>query len=195
MHLSDPYAETQINSKSNANAAFTTPLNVVVAIIGISALASGFLFWLVYKHQPIDVTGTHLAFLPALNAALNGCCTVALLIGFGTSGRDASSPIATRCLPRSSSLLSSWSPTSLTTPCTANLTSSARAWSAPSISRCSSPTSRSPFWRCPMILVTFFFSLSGRIPLHRRIAQYTFPVWLYVSVTGVIVYAMLAIYR
>ena len=43
----------------------------------------------------------------------------------------------------------------------------------------------------PMILVTFFFSLSGRIPQHSKIARYTFPLWLYVSVTGVITYAML----
>jgi putative membrane protein len=43
----------------------------------------------------------------------------------------------------------------------------------------------------PMILTTFFFSLSGRISLHRRIARWTFPIWLYVSVTGVITYVML----
>jgi putative membrane protein len=47
----------------------------------------------------------------------------------------------------------------------------------------------------PMILITFFLSLSGRFPAHRRLARFTFPVWLYVSVTGVIVYAMLAAYR
>jgi putative membrane protein len=43
----------------------------------------------------------------------------------------------------------------------------------------------------PMVLVTFFFSLSGRFPQHRRVARWTFPLWLYVSVTGVITYVML----
>jgi len=43
----------------------------------------------------------------------------------------------------------------------------------------------------PMILITFFLSLSGRFPAHRRLARFTFPVWLYVSVTGVITYVML----
>ena len=43
----------------------------------------------------------------------------------------------------------------------------------------------------PQILVTFFFSLTGRIPQHRKIARWTFPLWLYVSVTGVITWAML----
>jgi putative membrane protein len=43
----------------------------------------------------------------------------------------------------------------------------------------------------PMVLVTFFFSLSGRFPQHRKIARWTFPIWLYVSVTGIITYVML----
>ena len=30
---------------------------------------------------------------------------------------------------------------------------------------------------------------------HRKLARFTFPIWLYVSVTGVVVYAMLAAYR
>ena len=47
----------------------------------------------------------------------------------------------------------------------------------------------------PMVLITFFFSLSGRFPQHRKIARYTYPIWLYVSVTGVVVYAMLAAWR
>jgi putative membrane protein len=47
----------------------------------------------------------------------------------------------------------------------------------------------------PMVLTTFFLSLTGRFAQHRRIARFTFPIWLYVSVTGVVVYAMLAAWR
>ena len=36
-----------------------------------------------------------------------------------------------------------------------------------------------------------FFSLTGRFPQHKKIARWTFPLWLYVSVTGVITYVML----
>jgi putative membrane protein len=43
----------------------------------------------------------------------------------------------------------------------------------------------------PMVLITFFFSLTGRFPQHKKIARFTLPIWLYVSVTGVIVFAML----
>ena len=43
----------------------------------------------------------------------------------------------------------------------------------------------------PLALVTLSRALKNRFPAHRRIARWTFPVWLYVSVTGVVVYVML----
>lgn len=43
----------------------------------------------------------------------------------------------------------------------------------------------------PLIAITLTRALRGRFILHRRIARWTFPMWLYVSVTGVIVYLML----
>ena len=43
----------------------------------------------------------------------------------------------------------------------------------------------------PMVFVTFSRALKKRFPLHRKIARWTLPLWLYVSVTGVIVYLML----
>jgi putative membrane protein len=46
----------------------------------------------------------------------------------------------------------------------------------------------------PLIFSSLFFSLSGRFARHRTISRYTFPIWLYVSVTGVLVYALLRSY-
>jgi putative membrane protein len=43
----------------------------------------------------------------------------------------------------------------------------------------------------PLVLRTLFLGLRSRFPAHRRIARATLPVWLYVSVTGVVVYVML----
>ena len=43
----------------------------------------------------------------------------------------------------------------------------------------------------PMVLRTAFLAMKGRFPNHVRIAKWTFPVWMYVSVTGVVVYLML----
>ena len=43
----------------------------------------------------------------------------------------------------------------------------------------------------PLVLRTVFLAARGRFPSHVRIAKWTFPVWMYVSVTGVVVYLML----
>jgi putative membrane protein len=43
----------------------------------------------------------------------------------------------------------------------------------------------------PLVLVTLYRALSGQFEKHRRIARWTLPLWLYVSVTGVLVYWML----
>ncbi len=43
----------------------------------------------------------------------------------------------------------------------------------------------------PLALVTLSRGLKARYPQHRRIARWTFPVWMYVSVTGVLVYVLL----
>ena len=43
----------------------------------------------------------------------------------------------------------------------------------------------------PLIFLTFYRALRGDFVRHRRIARVTLPLWLYVSVTGVIVYLML----
>lgn len=43
----------------------------------------------------------------------------------------------------------------------------------------------------PLIFVTFARALKGSFSQHRKIARWTLPLWLYVSVTGVVVYLML----
>jgi putative membrane protein len=40
----------------------------------------------------------------------------------------------------------------------------------------------------PFILFTAYYSLSGQIPAHKKLARITWPLWLYVSISGVLVY-------
>jgi len=42
-----------------------------------------------------------------------------------------------------------------------------------------------------LALVTLYFAFSGKFVRHRRIARWTLPIWLYVSVTGVLIYVVL----
>ena len=43
----------------------------------------------------------------------------------------------------------------------------------------------------PFILITLYRALKGKFARHRAIARYTFPIWMYVSVTGVVIFVML----
>jgi len=43
----------------------------------------------------------------------------------------------------------------------------------------------------PMILTTFYLATRERFTAHKRLARWTLPIWLYVSVTGVVIYFML----
>lgn len=46
----------------------------------------------------------------------------------------------------------------------------------------------------PLVLITFVRALAQRFDKHKKIARITFPIWLYVAITGVIVYLMIAPY-
>lgn len=162
----------------------------IATILVISATATLFLFWLIYVH-PAAATSTQYAFLPALNALFNGMSATALLVGytfirarrikahraamitaFAFSTLFLVSYIAHHALhgdvryPAHAALRSVYLPLLASHIVLAVVT-------------------------LPLVLVTFFFSLSGRIPQHRKVARWTFPLWLYVSVTGVVTYVML----
>ena len=168
----------------------SSTLPAIAAILAISAAATLFLFWLIYIH-PAAATSEQYAFLPALNAILNGLAAISLLIGytfirsrkirqhraamltaFGFSTLFLVSYILHHALhgdvryPVHAALRSVYLPLLASHIILATVA-------------------------LPLVLVTFFFSLSGRIPQHRKVARWTLPLWLYVSVTGVITYVML----
>jgi len=167
----------------------------IAAIIAVSALASAFICWLVYFHAPTDVTGTHLLFLPATNALLNALSTIALVTGFVYIRRREIAKHRAAMLTAfffSSIFLASYL-VNFTLHGETKFPRGNPLW---------------PFyWKLlashivlsvialPIILITFFLSLTGRFPQHKRLARWTLPIWLYVSVTGVIVYAMQAACR
>lgn len=46
----------------------------------------------------------------------------------------------------------------------------------------------------PLVLVSFYFGLTGKIEKHGKVSKFSFPIWLYVTVTGVVVYVMISPY-
>jgi putative membrane protein len=162
----------------------------IAAILLISLAATLFLFWLIYVH-PAAAASSQYAFLPALNALLNGLSAIALLIGY-TFIR------ARRIAPHRASMITAFGFSTLFLVSYIlhhALHGDVRYPAHAALRSIYLPLLASHIILAvvalPLVLVTFFFSLSGRIPQHRKVARWTFPLWLYVSVTGVITWAML----
>jgi putative membrane protein len=172
-----------------------TPPSVIATIIIVSAAASALICWLVYFHTPTDVTDAHLRSLPLVNAILNALAAVALVTGFREIREH-------RVLHHRASMFGAFFFSSIfLISYLVNFTLHGET-----------KFDRLNYWwpiywkllashivlsvvALPMILITFFLSLSGRFPAHKRLARWTFPIWLYVSITGVIVYLMQAACR
>lgn len=167
----------------------------VALIIGVSASAVCFLLWLLYLHHPLDASISRLRFLPALNALLNGLCTIALLAGFYFI-RQRNIP-AHRVSMVTAFVFSSLFLVSYITNHALHGETHFPGFGTVRTVYLSILASHVflSVVSLPMVLTTFFFSLSGRLRQHRKIARFTLPIWLYVSVTGVVVYAMLAAWR
>jgi putative membrane protein len=46
----------------------------------------------------------------------------------------------------------------------------------------------------PLVLLSMYFALSEQFARHRRVSKWTFPIWLYVAITGVLVYILISPY-
>ena len=163
----------------------------VVAICVVSAAAVAFLLWLVYVHAAPAAFAHRLTFLPALNALFNGLSATALAAGFVFILRKQISAHRNAMLTAfvfSSMFLVSY--------ITNHALHGDMRYPAGGphrtfyLSMLASHVLLS-IVALPLVLVTFFLSLSGRFAIHKRVARWTFPIWFYVSVTGVLVYLML----
>jgi putative membrane protein len=177
---------------TNANTFRTSSLkSAVLAICAVSAAAVVFLLWLVYGRRAPAEFANRLTFLPALNAVLNGLSATALMFGFifilrGKISAHRNAMLSAFCF--SSLFLVSY----ITNHALHGESHYPAGVGHRSIylSILASHILLSVV-ALPMVLVTFFLSLSGRFAAHKRIARFTFPIWLYVSVTGVVVFLML----
>ena len=163
----------------------------VLGIIAVSGIATAFLLWLLYVHHAPEEFRHRLLFLPALNALLNGLSAISLVVGFRYI--RAGNIVKHRAAMMTAFVFSSIFLVSYITNHAVHGDTHYPGHSTLRTFYLSLLASHVllSILALPLVLTTFFFSLSGRIRLHRRIARYTFPIWLYVSVTGVIVYFML----
>ena len=130
--------------------------------------------------------------LPAVNASLNGLSAVFLAAGF-IFIRRKNIPAHRRCM------LSAFATSAVFLACYLTYHFSVRA-----VTRFSGQGWVRPFYFVllishivlamvilPLAIVTLTRGLRERFDAHRKIARWTWPLWMYVSVTGVLVYLML----
>lgn len=160
-------------------------------VLAVSATASGFLFWILYFRPQPAGSDDVLPFLPGLNCLLNGasaCCLMGGLRSIRRGNRATHMRWMIAAFVCSSVFLVGYvlhhhlhGDTKF--PVDHGLRSFYLVILVTHVVL--------SVVALPMIFMTFFASLSGRLAFHRRIARITFPIWLYVSVSGVAVFVLL----
>ena len=177
---------------------YRTPPAVIAGILGISVVASAFIFWLVYVHPPVDAASTRFNFLPGLNAVLNAASAIALWLGyrFVRAGqiRQHRNSMLTAFVFSSAFLVSYLATYFLHGETHLPIAHTGLLWYTYAIVLFATHIPLA-IVALPLILITFFLSLTGRFPQHRKLARWTYPIWLYVSVSGVFVYFVQAVIR
>jgi putative membrane protein len=163
----------------------------VAAITLLGATVLAFLIWLLYFRSTEAHGPDAIAALPAVNALLNAISSVLLVLGFvAVRRRQYARHIKFMFAALASSTLffisyvtyhgvhgdTKFLATGIIRPVYFFILITHIVLSAAAIF---------------LILTSLFLALSGRLPTHRRVSRITFPVWLYVSVTGVLIFVML----
>ena len=163
-------------------------------ILAVSAAALLFLVWLIYFKAPAATEVAWVTNLSAVNAALNSLSTVFLLLGFreirarnfAKHMRFMISAFITSALFLVSYIV--YHHFVGDTPFTG------QGFIRPVYFFILISHIVLSIFVVPLVLSSFFFAFSGNFATHRKISTWTFPIWLYVSVTGVMVFFMLKIF-
>lgn len=165
------------------------------AIFAVSGLAIGFLIWLIYFQQAWKLDASWVDALPYVNASLNSVSAFCLIMGlrailqkkrelhqkwmssaFVSSSLFLVSYIAYHSLHGDTKFLAE----GLIRPIYFFILISHIGLSIVTL---------------PLIFITFYFSLTQRFAIHRKIARVTYPLWLYVSISGVLIVALLKLFN
>ncbi|MBC8257613.1 MAG: DUF420 domain-containing protein [SAR324 cluster bacterium] len=164
----------------------------ISSILVISAVILLLLLWLIYLREPTSAGDTiDLSFLPALNAVLNSLSAISLILGYIAIRKEQK----TRHLKMMISALT-FSFLFLISYLTYH------AFHGDTLFQGEGWIRNVYFFILishillsvvvlPLVLTTVYFAATGNFKRHPKIARITFPLWLYVSVTGVLIYLLL----
>jgi putative membrane protein len=166
----------------------------LVWILPLSASIAGFLVWLIYLKTTRAPAPPWIGALPFANALFNSCSAVALAAGWFNIKRGNRAAHA-RCMLTAVAFSALF------------LVSYVVYHNFHGDTRFPGQGLIRPVYffilishiglsivALPMILSTLFYAATGRFDSHRGIARFTLPIWFYVSVTGVVVFALLRAY-
>ena len=163
-------------------------------ILSFSAVVVAFLFWLIYFKPAQGYSSRFIGALPAVNATLNGVSSLLLVAGFvAIRRRNINLHLRLMFAALVSSALffvsyvvyhhfhgdTKFTGVGTIRPVYFFVLISHIVLSVVVV---------------PLILTSFYLSLAGRLTAHRKLSRFTFPIWLYVSVTGVLIFAMLKLF-
>jgi len=131
------------------------------------------------------------AIFPVINAALNGTSAILLFIGRGFIKRGrmaAHRAVMITAIMTSSVFLASYLYYHFHV---GSVGFQGQGWSRPVYFAILTSHTILAVTIVPLVIMTLSRALRRRFPQHRAIARWTYPLWMYVSITGVIVYFML----
>ena len=166
----------------------------LAAILLISAAITAFLVWWIYFKTTGTSTAAWVDYLPALNATFNTLAAVCLTAGVAAIKRGHKERHRNLMLTAVG-----FSGLFLTTYLIyhhyhGDTPFTGQGWIRPAYFAILISHIVLSIAMLPMILSTLYHALGGRFESHRKIARWTFPVWLYVSVTGVVIFFLLSAY-
>jgi putative membrane protein len=163
-------------------------------IIGLSTGAILFLFWLIYFKEGVEAPVSWISNLSVINAALNSLSTVFLLLAFREIKRknfQKHMKFNLAAFVTSALFLVSYVVYHHYVGDTKFL---GVGFIRPIYFFILISHIILSVFVVPLVLASFYFAFSGKFKTHRKVSHWTFPIWLYVSVTGVVVFFMLKIW-
>jgi putative membrane protein len=160
-------------------------------IMAVSIAALAFLVWLIYWKDGATATYSWVPYLPACNAAFNSLSTVFLLLGLReikNRNFNRHMKFMTSAFITSALFLVSYVVYHHFQGDTKFMTEGAIRYIYFFILITHIALSA---FVVPLVLSSFYLALTGKFQKHRKVSRWTFPIWLYVSVTGVVIFFML----
>ncbi len=154
----------------------------------ISILAIGFLFWLIYIKESPQNHPQYAKLLPLINAIFNCCSTVCLVFGITAIKKQLKKRHMTFMISAfafSTAFLITYI---IYHSMFGDLTFTGQGWTRPFYFSILITHILLTIVGLPLILITFLFAILKKWPNHKAIAKKTFPIWLIISITGVLIY-------